>query len=92
MKITRLPHRKEKARVRSGLFRWRLTTVHAPSITVPIRRLLLAALAALVLLPALGMALGEPRAYATAGIVLAAVWLAMAAVGLLRQRRGPGND
>ena len=66
--------------------------MHASSITVPIRRLLLAALAALVLLPALGMALGEPRAYATAGIVLAAVWLAMAAVGLLRQRRGHGND
>jgi len=53
---------------------------------------LLAALAALVLLPALGMALGEPRAYATAGIVLAAVWLAMAAVGLLRQRRGRGDE
>ena len=41
-----------------------------PSITVPIRRLLLAALAALVLLPAIGLALGVPRAFATAGIVL----------------------
>lgn len=64
----------------------------APSISIPIRRLLLAAIAALVLLPALGMALGEPRGYATAGIVLAAVWLAMAAVGLLRQRRGRRDD
>lgn len=63
-----------------------------PSITVPIRRLLLAALAALVLLPAIGVALAEPRAFATAGIVLASVWLAMAAVGLVRQRGAHRND
>lgn len=56
------------------------------SIAVPIRRLLLMALAALVLLPALGMALGQARAWAGAAVVLAAVWLAMAGVGLLRQR------
>ncbi|MFP7722765.1 hypothetical protein [Lysobacter sp. A3-1-A15] len=62
------------------------------SITAPIRRLLLMALAAVVLLPALGMALGQPRGYASAGIVLAAVWLLMAAVGLLRQRRGRRSE
>ena len=59
------------------------------SITVPVRRLLLAALAALVLLPSIGAAIGEPQVLTGAAVVLAIVWLAMAGVGLLRQRSGP---
>ena len=62
------------------------------SIGLSVRRQLVAALLALVLLPALGVAVGEPRELAGVGIVLATVWLAMAGVGLLRQRGTRGND
>ena len=51
------------------------------------RRLLLAALAVLLLFPLLGWWLGEVRTFSGIGIVLASVWLIMAGVGILRHRR-----
>ncbi|WP_386813565.1 hypothetical protein [Lysobacter koreensis] len=55
------------------------------------RRLLLAALFAVLMFPLLGWWLGQLRIFAGVGIVLASVWLVMAGAAMIRHG-GRGGD